>query len=104
MNVNEIQQQLFRDIKRKLSTDASVADEIAKLLDISTDSAYRRMRGEKNISFDELYKLALHYKISLDQLMSIQRPGFFFEGNILNPQTHRYDSYLTGIMHSMAYF
>jgi hypothetical protein len=104
MNVTEIQQQLFREIKRNLSSEASVADEVAKLLDISTDSAYRRMRGEKSISFDELYKLAIHYKISMDQLMRIQQDGFFFQGNILNPTTHRYDSYLKGIMQSMAYF
>lgn len=104
MNVNEIQQQLFQGIKRKLSSEASVAEEVAKLLDISTDSAYRRMRGEKSISFDELHQLATHYSISLDQLMGIQRDGFLFQGNILNPTTHRYESYLTGIMNTMAYF
>ena len=104
MNVTEIQQQLFQGIKRKLSSEEPVAEEVARLLEISTDSAYRRMRGEKSISFDELYKLATHYNISLDQLMGIQRDGFFFQGNILNPKTHRYDNYLTGMMHTMAYF
>lgn len=104
MNVNEIQQQLFQGIKRKLSSEDSVAEEVAKLLDISTDSAYRRMRGEKSITFDELYKLTIHYNISLDQLMNIQRDGFFFQGNILNPQTHRYDAYMKGMMNTLAYF
>ena len=32
MSESEIQQQLFQAIKNKLSTDASVADEIAALL------------------------------------------------------------------------
>lgn len=104
MNVSEIQQQLFHGIKRKLTSEDSVADEVAKLLDMSTDSAYRRMRGEKSITFDELYKLATHYNISLDQLMGIQRDGYFFQGNILNPQTHRYDAYLKGMMNTLAYF
>lgn len=104
MNIQEIQQQLFQTIKSRLASNASVSDEVAALLDISTDSAYRRMRGEKAITFDELYKIAMHYRISLDQLMDIQTGGFLFQGNILNPKTHRYDAYLTGMMHNIAYF
>jgi BetR domain-containing protein len=104
MSVNEIQQQLFQAIKGRLASDASVSDEIAALLDISTDSAYRRMRGEKQITFEELHKIATHYRISLDQLMNINTGGFMFQGNLLNPKTHRYDAYLTGMMHNIAYF
>ncbi len=104
MNINEIQQQLFQVIKTKLPADASVSDEVAKLLDISSDSAYRRMRGEKQITFEELYKIALHYNISLDQLMNIQTGGFLFQGNLLNSKTFRFDAYLTSMMHTMAYF
>src|SRR5262245_15308134 len=104
MNTGELQQQLFAEIKRKIGEAASMPDEIAKLLDISTDSAYRRIRGEKTVSLDELYSLCTHYKISLDQLMNVQTGAFMFQGNLLNPKTHRYDAYLTGMMHVMAYF
>lgn len=104
MNVTELQRQLFQLIKSKLPAEASVADELSKLLEISSDSAYRRMRGEKEVTFDELYKIATHYKISLDQLMNINTGSFMFQGNLLNAKTHRYDAYLTGMMHNMAYF
>jgi hypothetical protein len=103
-NINEIQAQLFNIIKTRLSSDASVADEVAKILNISSDSAYRRMRGEKQITFEELYILATSYRISLDQLMSIQIGGFMFQGGLLNHKNFRFDAYLTGIMHTMAYF
>jgi len=103
MNVTEIQQQLFQSIKGKIGAEASLADEIAALLDISTDSAYRRMRGEKQITLDELYKLCFKYNISLDQLMNIQTGAFQFQGNILDSKTFRFDAYLTGVMHSVAY-
>lgn len=103
MNIDEIQQQLFQLIKTRLPSESSVADEIAKLLEISSDSAYRRMRGEKTITFEELYKIALHYKISLDQLMNIQTGGTVFQGEFLNPQKYRYDAYLMGILHNLAY-
>ena len=71
MNINEIQQQLFQQIKYKLPASASVVDEVAKLLNISSDSAYRRMRGEKQITFEELCALCGNYQVSLDQLMNI---------------------------------
>lgn len=104
MNINELQQQLFQLIKTKSRADVSVADEIAKLLDISNDSAYRRIRGEKQITFEELCLLSTHYHISLDQLIGIQTNAFMFQGNILNPKTHRYDAYLSGILNTLAYF
>lgn len=104
MNITELQQQLFQFIKTKLPPEASVADEITKLLGISSDSAYRRMRGEKQITFEELYTLALNYKISLDQLMNIQTGSILFQGNFINNKTYGYNDYLTGMMHMLAYF
>ncbi|HET9745330.1 MAG TPA: helix-turn-helix domain-containing protein, partial [Chitinophagaceae bacterium] len=104
MNINEIQQQLFQLIKTRLPADASVADEVAKLLDISTDSAYRRMRGEKQVTFEEVYILANHFRVSLDQLMGIATGGFLFQGNIVNEKTYTFEQYLTGMLHTMAYF
>ncbi len=104
MNINEIQQQLFQLIKSRLPSEASVADEVAKLLNISSDSAYRRMRGEKMISLEELYQLCITYRISLDQLMGIQTGSFSFQGNIVNPKTYGFDQYLTGMLHTLAYF
>jgi hypothetical protein len=103
MDVNTIQQQLFQVIKSRLAADASVADEVAALLDISTDSAYRRMRGEKAVTFDELCKLSSHYRISLDQLMNVNT-GFLFQGNLLNSKTFRFDDYLKAMHGNMTYF
>lgn len=71
MDTETLQQKLFAEIKRKAVNTSSVVDEIAGLLQISTGSAYRRLRGEKVISIDELYKLCTYYKISLDGLLNI---------------------------------
>ena len=40
-----LQQQLFSQIKNRVAEHVSAVDEIAGLLEISADSAYRRMRG-----------------------------------------------------------
>lgn len=103
MNVNELQQQLFDVIRRKLKEDKSVAEEIAGLLDISTDSAYRRMRGEKPISFDELYRIATNYNISLDQLMNINNGGIIFQGQYLDKENFRFENYMASLVQNMAY-
>jgi hypothetical protein len=62
------------------------------------------MRSEKQITFEEVFILANHFKISLDQLMSINTGGMLFQGNFVNEKTYGFDQYLTGILHTMAYF
>ena len=104
MSINQTQQQLFQLIRTKLPAEASVADEVAKLLNLSTDSAYRRIRGEKQITLEELEILGVNFKISLDRLMNIPTGGTLFQGNYVNPKTYRFDQYLTGMMHSLVYF
>ena len=102
-STSAIQLQLFSAIKNKLPGDALIAEEIAKLLDMSTDSAYRRIRGEKQITLDELHILCSNYKISLDQLMNIQTGAFQFFGNILDNKNFQFDKYLAGIVNQLAY-
>jgi len=103
MDAAEIQQGLFQEIKASIPSTVSATEEIAKVLDVSVDSVYRRMRGEKTISLDELYKLCSHYKISLDQLMNIQTGAFMFRGNFLNSKTFRFEDYLKGSIRDLNY-
>lgn len=103
MTTGELQQQLFKAIKSKIGEGLSMADEIAKLLDISTDSAYRRMRGEKTVTLDELQLLCSHYQVSLDQLMNVQAKGIVFQGQYLDKTNFRFEEYVTSMMHNMAY-
>jgi BetR domain len=103
MTTGELQQQLFRAVKNKIPENLSAADEIARLLDISSDSAYRRMRGEKTVTLDEVYILCNHYHISLDQLMNIQAGGIVFQGQYLDKTNSGFEEYLTSVMHNLAY-
>jgi len=103
MNVIELQQSLFQAIKSKLPPDASVVDDVAALLEISTDSAYRRMRGEKPIMLDELYKIAIHYRISLDQLMNISNDTIQFQGRYLDQKNFRFEEYMNNLLQNMTY-
>src|SRR5215813_375981 len=103
MNASELQQDLFQAIKASIPPSLSATEEIARVLDVSVDSVYRRMRGEKTISLDELYALCSHYKISLDQLMNLQTGAFMFRGNFLNNKTFRFEDYLKGAIRDLSY-
>ena len=72
MDANHPQVLLFRYIKSSLPGHVSLVDQIADLLNISNDSAYRRIRGEKEISLSELKALSEHFKISLDQVLQLK--------------------------------
>jgi hypothetical protein len=104
MGTPDLQVKLFQFIKSRIKDSVNPAEEIAALLDISTDSAYRRIRGEKQLSFEELTTLCSTYKISLDQVLDIQTGSFQFAGNLIDEKNHRYNDYLKEMMHTMAYF
>src|SRR5215831_19053905 len=98
MDSTAVQQELFQMIKANIPDHLSPAEEIAKVLDVSVDSVYRRLRGEKTISLDELQRLCAHYKVSLDQLMNLQTGAFLFQGHILNNMTFRFTDYLKSMI------
>ena len=88
------QQQLFQHIKGLLPAHISMVDEVADLLNISNDSAYRRIRGEKPIDLEEIKKLCSHYKISLDQLLHLNSDSFLFSGRITNNTDFTFENWL----------
>ncbi len=104
MDVSKIQQELFQVIKANIPGHLSVTEEIARVLDVSVDSVYRRMRGEKTISLDELHALCSHYKISLDSVLNIQTGAFSFQGNLIDSSSFRFTEYLSSILKWMNYF
>lgn len=103
MEEGKLQQQIFQAIKNKIPGHLSAVDEIAKVLEISSDSTYRRMRGEKTISVDELHTLSIHYRLSMDELMGIQTDNIVFQGQYLDRKTSGFDGYMKTIMNTMAY-
>jgi len=103
MDASEIQQQLFHVIKTNIPGNVSAPEEIAKVLNVSIDSVYRRLRGEKTISLDEVHALCSHYKISLDQLMNLHTGSFLFRGDFLKSESFRFQDYLKGMIRNLVY-
>ena len=67
----ELQKKIFEHIQNAIPKDYIMVNEIADLLNISVDSAYRRIRGDKAIEIQETALLCTHYKISLDAILQL---------------------------------
>jgi hypothetical protein len=97
MGAATVQQLFFQHIKSGLPPHLSLADEVAEVLGISNDSAYRRIRGEKPIDFDEIQKLCSHYKLSLDQFMHLQNDALIFTGRVNYDSETLFEDYLESV-------
>ncbi|HEU4472231.1 MAG TPA: hypothetical protein VFR58_14160 [Flavisolibacter sp.] len=99
----DIQARLFGHIRTILPAEASLVDEIAAVLQISTDSAYRRIRGDKVLAMDEAYRLCLHFGLSLDSLCSLRTEGYLFNGKFVQADSFRFDDYLSSLVQQVKY-
>ncbi|MFN8290628.1 MAG: helix-turn-helix domain-containing protein [Chitinophagaceae bacterium] len=104
MKPNELQQELFSHLKASLPPHLSLADELCSLLDISHDSAYRRIRGEKPISLSELKKISEHYNLSLDQLLQLNSDTVVFRAPDLLRKDYPFKDVLKSMLVQVKYF
>jgi hypothetical protein len=93
--MENLQQSFFQQLKNSLPAHLSLVDEVATLLKISNDSAYRRIRNEKAISFEEIKILASHYKISVDHLLNLQTDTGSYTGKYVSPENFNFNIFLT---------
>ena len=100
-NYQEIQGLLFSKIKSTLPGNISLADEMADLLQVSSDSAYRRIRGETALTIDEITAICKRFKISFDTL-STSDPGMVCFSYKDIRKTADFIQYLTDIKEEMV--
>lgn len=98
MNAVELQTAFLKQIKNVLAQHLTLVDALAEQLNISNDSAYRRIRGEKHLTFDEIQILSAHCKISLDSFLHLQNDSLTFWGRNIDRQTFDFENYLQGIV------
>lgn len=95
----DIQIRLIRMIREQLPDHVSMVDEIAELLEISNDSAYRRIRGEKSLSLHEVQKLAARFHISLDDLIGNPSNSVTFRTNFLEEVNFTFVDWMKDVLH-----
>ncbi|MEO8712055.1 MAG: helix-turn-helix transcriptional regulator [Parafilimonas sp.] len=95
--MSQLQLSLFQHIKSALPANLSMADEVADILNVSIDSAYRRIRGEKQLSFEEIQKLSDRFGISVDKILSLKSDSILFSGDFINSENFNFLKYLDNI-------
>jgi hypothetical protein len=104
METNELQQQLFIHLKENIPPHLSLVDELCDLLNLSHDSVYRRIRGEKPITLTELKKICEHYHVSIDQLLRLENNSILFDAPDMNGAPIAFVEYLKGMLRQFKYF
>ncbi len=86
-------------LKEKSTSTSSFVDEIATVLDIGYDAAYRRINIKTNLSLEEGVKLAKHYKISLNKLYEVgsQNTILVEKSPIISNESHLEDYFTRSI-------
>ena len=100
---NNIQEYLFQRIREKLAPSASLVDVVSDLLNVSNDSAYRRIRGETPLILEEASILCQHFSLSLDTLLSISTNTVAFTPIQLNNAQYSFEQYLKDILRSFKH-
>ncbi len=83
MENSPIQQALFSHIKGLVPANIAFVDAVAEVLDISNDSAYRRIRGEKPISLEEVRLLAHILRYRSTRYYTCKAMYFFLQASLL---------------------
>lgn len=89
---------LMQRIKDALPSNISLVDELADLLKVSNDSAYRRIRGETALSIEEIAAICKHFKISFDAFINNSDDNFVsFSHHQLSSHINTFREYLQSI-------
>jgi len=98
------QKELFNHIRQSLPQHVSMANEIAGLLNISNDSVYRRIRGEKPVTLNELKLLCEHFHLSLDQVLQLNTNKVLFIDTEANTLLSNFKDYMHSLIAQLQYF
>lgn len=104
METAQLQIELFNQVKMRLPANISLVDSVASVLDLSVDSAYRRIRGEKALDLHEAQLLCNHFNISLDAILGTLGSRIMFTSNHVSPAEYDFANYQAGVLKSLKYF
>lgn len=94
----QIQEVFIKKLKESVPQNVSLAEELADLLKVSNDSAYRRLRNETEFTLKEVYTISKHFNISVDSLFSFKDDYVTCNYIKLTDSADNFEKYLSGIL------
>jgi len=92
----------LKKILEQYSNKSIAVNELCNILDLGRDSVYRRLRGETILNPDEMMKLALAHKISIDQLMEIEQNDVMFTFNAFSQKINHTGNYMDNLINLLT--
>ena len=89
-----IQGAFIESLKSALPVGIGLAEELADLLNISIDSAYRRIRGETELTLNEAHKICNKYTISIDAVFGSKNDNVTFAYTRLTEERSSFETYM----------
>lgn len=96
-----VQDVFVKTLKEIVPPNVSLVEEIADILGVSTDSVYRRLRGETDFSLEEIYMICKKYPISIDSLFSHKGEYATFSYLTLTDSITNFERYLQHLTKSL---
>lgn len=97
-------QNLFIDTLRKaIPSNLNLADEVSHVLNISADSAYRRLRCETEFTLSETLVLCNHFDVPLETLNAHYTEAVTFRTNKLSQEMGSFTKYLEGLFKDLSW-
>lgn len=81
-----------------LPIHVTMVDAVSEILHLSTDSAYRRLRGETPLLLDEAAELCRHFNLSLDRLLEMKSDSVVFRNIRINRQEYTFEKYMSDLL------
>jgi len=92
-----IQSDFLDRVKKSLPPHVAFVDDLAEILSISRDSAYRRIRGETVLSLDEVSAICRHFKLSVDEVISSSTDMVSFHNRFVEEDGFTFEEWLQSI-------
>ncbi len=89
----QFQEKFVAQLKTIVPPNLSLADELADLLQVSTDSIYRRLRCQSAFSFDEVALISKKFGLSVDALLSLDSLQVSFTFNPMFEENANFGNY-----------
>jgi len=97
-NNNNYQEKWNEILSQHVPSNLSLAKEISELLDVSLDSAYRRLRNDTEYTLTEAAKIANHFNLPLEALNNELHSVVSFKTNQLSNNVESYKHYLENML------
>jgi hypothetical protein len=98
---NSIQEQFIGKLKAAIPSNENLVQSIADTLNLSTDSAYRRIRCEKLFDIDEVAILCKTYKVRFDDEVNLLTNNANFNFNLLENSKDNFRHWLQSILQNL---